>query len=749
MRRNLHLSWTGPSENYVPLLAEITQQFSDEETMVEPVLIADNILSMAPPEAIIKVKKAWPEHGFKRILALGYASSKTAFAIAGQEDIILSVCEGLPDKAVAELRMLAGTSGNALVISVPPIPKEEIGRAKEQFNFTRIGVMADQNLFPWNDTIPSWYQEALADDSEVGIELLDYTDTETMIEGIQALDYDAFYLLPTARLSEKERRQLYLASSKLHIPLISGAGEKEVELGALAAYKPALTTQLAREIVVSLDQQKAGWMALTTPLVEIHPPPKLSINLSSADNIGLSPSWETLLAAELLGSSSAVVPFPDIKELLELAKRHSPELRASEDAVHVQEATTALSRSHLLPSLDTYLQGSRIDKDRAESLGTPDELQLIGGLQFQQLLWSEEAWAQYDIQKSLLQQSKQQNSSTLDSILSSTTDAYYTIIQADASVRAAQENLASTRAYLGRAKLLKKTGQGSEADVARFEAKTARDSQQLIDAVFSAKNARLELFRVTGFTEEGKHYIVPESNPGGDTWEHFLSEIDNGRKSEKLTAFFLSEVYAYSPDLAALEFFVRASEKERQYRRKAFYSPTISLVAQLERSLYTAGASSPTSIQISGFPEINLQSEDADDTSWLIGINVSFPLFTGTERTAQLHKAEAKVDQATASLRDGRNRIEQVVRQVVSQALAVSRKLDQSRAGERAAQQLLDLTVHSYVQGIATSYELLDAQQDAFLARQQTIDLKAELNILSPRLLRLAGRSEALFSEKK
>jgi outer membrane protein TolC len=158
-----------------------------------------------------------------------------------------------------------------------------------------------------------------------------------------------------------------------------------------------------------------------------------------------------------------------------------------------------------------------------------------------------------------------------------------------------------------------------------------------------------------------------------------------------------------SPDLAALDASIAGAERQLLSSRRAFWLPTLTLNAGVD---YLANNSS---------------GDDFNETEWGVQGVVTFPLVEGGAKLASRDQAQ----QALASLRTGRRATAQTLSQSIRSAFAQSsgsfETLSFASRQVEAARRNFELVDASYILGVDSILDLLDAQQqqlsaDLFLA---------------------------------
>jgi len=270
-------------------------------------------------------------------------------------------------------------------------------------------------------------------------------------------------------------------------------------------------------------------------------------------------------------------------------------------------------------------------------------------------------------------------------------EAYYAAVLAAESeaIVAASVQLASD--HLARVRLVKESGQASELDVLRGEVELDNLRPQLVQAENARQLALLNLKRLVNVPAETP-VVLTTSLTGADPG---LPAPDSVRIPT------LAEASAWltrRASVQASEQRIRMREAQADIARAAFL-PKLALTGNFQRQAFPTGF---------------MPQDWRDD--WNVGFAVSWPLFQGFRRSAELDVAKAQVRQAqlqAAQLREG-------VRLEYEQAYG---ELQRARAQIAAAQKTVsqaervyDLTELRYREGLATQLDVSDAR----LALQQS-----------------------------
>jgi ABC-type uncharacterized transport system substrate-binding protein len=295
-------------------------------------------------------------------------------------------------------------------------------------------------------------------------------------------DTDAVYMFPLSQLSPGEFRKLLYGLILRKLPSFSLLGGDDVEAGVLASAAPKseisrLTRRIALNVQRILLGEKASTLRVAFPVGE-----KLTINMATGRAIGFYPSWSALTEAELLNEQVERV---ERRLSLQSAVRQSIaanlDLAAENRNVAAGEQVVNQARSSLLPQIDLDAQGAIIDDDRAKTSGgvTP-ERSLTGSVTATQLLYDEDSWSNFSVEKRLQTSREEQRNTVELDIIRNAAVAYLDVLRAKTLERVEKDNLRLTRANLERALVRVSVGVANRSEEFRWQSEIATNRANVL-----------------------------------------------------------------------------------------------------------------------------------------------------------------------------------------------------------------------------------------------------------------------------
>ncbi len=583
--------------------------------------------------------------------------------------------------------------------------------------FYRVAIVVDEFL---QQAIPQINNLARRLSYEFTIEVTVVKANDSGADTLEKIpeDTDAVFLSLMPRLSENEFQILVDGLTRRKLPSFSFRGQPDVNKGVLAGSVPEdVLLHQARSVAINvqetLDGANAGDLSTTFAVGEY-----LTINMATARAIHVYPGWDLLTEANLLNDEAT-----DIERRLNITMAMKDALVANLDlaaanrSVEAGMARVKEARSPLLPQVGVSTRASVVDDDRAEaSFGALPERLWTGSLEASQLIYSDKAWAGFTIEKYLQASREQGRDAVRLDILQASASAYLNVLRAKSIERIQKENLKLTRENLERARIRVEIGAGGPEEVYRWESQIAESRRNVLIAqsvnldAISAMNNILNRPLREMFAPEEVDYREP-MNILPD--RRLMNYMDNPMELGILRDFLVTEGLDTSPELQQFESAIAAQERGITLAKREFWVPTVSLFGDVTETFSKGGeGAAPPSLGTINLPE-------KDDTDWTVGVQASLPLYAGGSRGATLKRSREELSQLRYERDNTANRIEARILNAVHLIRASYPGIRLSMDAADAARRNLTLVTDSYVRGIKSIIDLIDAQNQALVANQQ------------------------------
>jgi len=552
---------------------------------------------------------------------------------------------------------------------------------------------------------------------DVGINLYAFAVEQSIDEIIEKFpdDIEAVYISPLLHIPDSEFAKLIEELIKRKLPSFSLLGVSEVERGVLTTNRPDIFPRIARRIALTVQRILLGEEAGEIP-VYFSPGEQITINMRTARAINIYPNVAVLTEAELLNEEETEERGSlDIIQVINEAISVNLDILAKMKYVSAGSRNIHIARSELLPQVDISALGLFIDKDRAEaSLGSQPQRTLSGTAMATQLIYSEPAWANFAIQKSIQASRESELAQLRLDIAIAASTAFLNVLRAQNFERIQKENLKTTKSNLEMARVRESIGSAEPSEVYRWESEMANNRNSVIKILADRNIAQIQLNRLLNRNLDDRTELV-ESNPYtvelSKADNFFMRYLNDPRYFAAIQDFLVKEGIKNSPELTALEQAIAARSRERTSVKNSFWSPTFALKAEYTSVLAKSGVGSNP-------PDYLPASSVQDDNFWNIGLSLSFPLLEGGKKFARLTQTNDALEQLHLQRQSAAEKIEQQIRSVLYKVYASFASITQTNLAAEAADRSLQVVVDGYARGMVSILDLLDAQNTALVSKQ-------------------------------
>jgi outer membrane protein TolC len=378
-------------------------------------------------------------------------------------------------------------------------------------------------------------------------------------------------------------------------------------------------------------------------------------------------------------------------------------------------ARRAGARSNLWPELHASLSASRRTTS-LEAFGLPlgpEFPRVVGPYNvFDGRLFASQAIVDVASRRSVDAQTHEESAARLayrgarDTVVLVTASLYLQTLAAGARVESVRAQMETSQALLDQARNMRESGLVAGLDVVRAEVRLLEDRQRATAAASDREKLQLQLARVIGLTP-GQPFALSDQLPSVPAPQITLEEA-------------LERAYRERPDyLAALER-VRAAEDSRR-AAQADRLPTVRVSANYGAIGLTLPTALPT-FDVSGLLDV--------------------PLFRGTTN-ARLAEAEVELRSRRAEAEDLRAGIDYDVRAAFLDLRSTGEQLQAAERGRDLAAQQLAQSRDRFSSGVASSVEVVQAQEAVARASEEYISALYGFNVSKALLARSLGTAES------
>ncbi len=636
------------------------------------------------------------------VLALGLGSAAAAVRLEHHPKPTIAAFL-IDDRAIGAPRAGAASGKpNLTYLTLQGNFQAEVAAFRRVVNFRKLAILTDavvMGVTPELQTIGHEISEKL------GFKVLTVVQRHENDDLLSRLppDVDAVMIGALPRMNEGDRKALLNQLAERGLPSYSLMGAHVVHEGALLASMPGENwKRLTRRIALDLQSVLLGDRLADLPIA-IENRRRLTLNMETARRIGISPSFEVMLEADVLNPVAASSgPVWTLEKVAKTAISENLVARASLKSVEAGRESVKEVRSRLLPQLNMSSDFSRVD---GNSLGVVSGVQAedLGdvSLNLSQILYDESAWANLAIERQRQESRTEEYRQTELDITRDATVAFLDVLQARTLLEIQRQNVALTRDNLDLAHDRVRVGYATQADVFRWESEFAKGQANLMSSIARLKRGEENLNRLLNRPLDQSFRVVPATvdNPSLLINDPAVSDwIGNPAGFRRMSEVLVQQGLENSPEIAARTAQVAAQERLLLSHRRSYWLPTFSLAGQTSRILHDS-RHDPISTQ--------------GTTDWRVGVNLSLALYEGGARPNRVAGARFTLEQLELQLEDTRLLIDQSIRANLHLAQASFLSIGLNQNAAKAARQNFRLVSELYREGAAGVIDMLDAQSSA------------------------------------
>ena len=588
--------------------------------------------------------------------------------------------------------------------------QSDLEQFKSITGFTHMVILLDESIFNAIQDLPLRVEELTEQMGGKASFVLQNKPNQNLLTAIPD-DADAVIVTALPRLNNQALQALIDGLNERKIPSYSVVRPELVEQGVLMATDSEGDDQRrARRTALNIQATLLGDEPAYFPVL-FTPKEKLVINMETARKIDFYPRFDVLSQAILLNEQPVGEDPPlSLQDVAHEAIKANLSVIASRLGVLSGQQDVNITRSALFPQLSVGAVSSRRDDGSltVESGGAAEGT-TSARLSLSQVIYSEATRSAYDIQK--LQQlslEAQHRALELD-IVQQATVAFLNVLRAQTQVKINQNQLNLSLVNLSLAKNRQQVGSANAADVYRFESQIATDRQTLLQSQASLRSASDALnnllhrpigvvFKTIPATLEHDEVLF-----NGSDLEQL---IDNERDLLLFQDLYIKLGQQMSPEVAQQDALIAAARRQLTASKRSYYVPDLTLEGNTSRIIDESGRQNGTSLE--------------DENDWEISLNLSLPLYQGGQRKANVLKADYQLNQTKILREQALRQVEQNVRQFFHEINASYPSIELSEQAAMSASQNYELIQDNYSQGVVSIADLIDAQNAALTAEQNS-----------------------------
>lgn len=406
-----------------------------------------------------------------------------------------------------------------------------------------------------------------------------------------------------------------------------------------------------------------------------------------------------------------------LEDLYKIALESAERIKISEEDLYIAERDKDKAFSVFLPKISAYGNYIRYSDEKLSGgagfrFPVQPQYSASWGLRLEQSLsLGGKEFSSFKISKENLERSKYILQSVQESYMFDVSSAYYDVLRAKKSVEIAEASVERLTKHRNAAAIRLKVGEVTKTALLRAEAELSRARSELVKAENNLKLLKAMLSRIVGLTGD---YELKEVTGNPDI--NILIPDCRASVIDCLKDLALSK----RNELKSFELQKRIAEEEVRYA-KAAYWPTLSLEGVYSRR--EEDPSSPFFLQESIYA----------------GLSLTFPLFEGGLRRAEVMESEAKQRQVNLAFEDLKKDIYIEVENAYLDFMTQKGVLKSLEDQFAFAKDNYNAISKQFEYGLASSIDVMDANTLFVTAERQLADARYYYQLSFLKLKRATG----------
>lgn len=561
------------------------------------------------------------------------------------------------------------------------------------------------------------------------------TATDDAQKTLQQLDSEdqIVYITPMPRFTQESFKDLIQNLNQRGIASFSRNHPEMIHYGVMAVMESdQYHVKIARRVALNIQSIMLGEKPEElSGVIESHD--KLKLNMKTVRALGFSPGFEVLEEAELVNEEDHTIKKVwTFSQALEHGVKVNLDLMIKKHEESVQKESIRTAWTNYLPKVEASLTGLIIDDDRAAaSFGQAPERQLFGTLSVTQLLYSNDALTNVEIQKDLVKEKTYLIEQTKQDIAEDIAIAYLNIMRAKTYERIIKSNIKLTRKHIELAKIRQRVGTAGPGEIYQWEAQLATNRKDSAKANSQRKMAQMMLNRLLNRPLE-EPFLTREidlKDPALITGYASIKQYIKNEKTFKLLRDFLvKDGLEGSYELKRINQGIAAQKKVRTMIKRRLWSPTVALKGEMSYKFYKGGEGidglsfdlPPELLAMLGAETAaslaNAIPKSKNDFDWSIALNVSLPLFDRGDRFVKKDKNRKELAKLYLERQSLIQKFSQLIRSNSEQAAYTYSAIKFSVSAAQSAHKGYNLVKDAYQKGMTSMINLMDIQNRALSA---------------------------------
>lgn len=578
--------------------------------------------------------------------------------------------------------------------------EKELKRFLEIKNFSNLSILIDETFYQnFPETIN--HMKKIAEKQKIKLNFVLQKNTEDNLLDKIPYKTDSVMITTLPLISEKAKKELINGLISKKLPSYSFSPEISVKDGVLASSLNEHTfKRRLRQLSLNVQAVLRG-EDINKQTIFFKEKYELTLNMKTAREIGIYPDFRLLRNINLINERKLNIPSLNLKEVAKEAIEKNLSIIIGKLGVEVANKTVDEVESVFYPKVTVNLGYTELNDDNVYvENGFYAQKSKNASIQLEQILFSEKALANLDIQKELEVATKAQQEALELEVIKQATTFYLKVLIAQTYTKIAEDNLFLTQGNLKLAKSRVDSGASDPSDLYYWQSKISTAEQNLLNAKANVSKAKDLLKRIL------HRPIDTDINLGTINLkklhdlignEKIIKNVSNEKSYKQMANFFISYAIKNAPELKSVNAYLSAQKRQLLSQKRAYYTPSLIFAGEVNHVL------DEERNPISGF--------DLDgDTNWQAVVKLSLPLYEGGVKKTRKERTLLQLQQLNTKYL---NQIESIKGDIWSDMHAMKASYPSialSKEAALAAEKSFKIIRANYAKGARAMTDLLISQ---------------------------------------
>ena len=578
--------------------------------------------------------------------------------------------------------------------------KEELERFLQVTKFSNLTMIIDETFYKKFPRAIS-HIEKIAKEQKIKLNFLRQKNpNDNMIKNIPS-NSDAVMITALPLITTKAKKELINGLILKKLPSYTLTPEISVEEGILASsINEDMFKRRMRQLAINVQAVLRGEKGSKQDILfkEKH---ELTLNMKTAREIGVYANFKLLRNIKLLNQNKINIKNLSLEEVAKEAIEKNLSVIIGKLGTKVSSETVNEVKSIFYPKLTASFGYTQLNSDNVYvEYGFYAEKSTDATIKLEQILFSEKALANLEIQKELEIASKAQQEALELEVIKQATTLYLNVLVSQTYTKIASDNLALTERNLVLAKSRVDSGASDRSDLYYWQSKISTTKQNLLNAKAKVSKAKDLLKRIL-------HRPIDEDIAVGPIDleklhelignERIIKEVGNEKNYGKMANFFISYALENAPELKSVNANLSAQKRKLLSQKRSYYTPSLVFAGEVNH-VYDEERSPTSGFALEG------------DTNWQAAVKLTLPFYEGGAKKAREEKTQLQLQQLNTKYIEQMETIKGNIWSDMHAMKASYPSIALSKEAAIAAEKSFKLIRENYAKGARAMTDLLISQ---------------------------------------